>query len=119
MEEGFRRHPTSMGRRADIRLNHEVPPPCAGLRATRIRRRNPHHHRRNRNPSQAMALSLLKHALKSPILVFQRLPTSSNVFIWLIMDTSMPPYFARRLQMDALFMPCTRRSSATGTPPSA
>jgi hypothetical protein len=66
-----------------------------------------------------MALSLLKHALKAPILVFQRLPTSSNVFIWLIMDTSMPPYFARHLRMDALFMPCTRRSSATGTPPSA
>ena len=64
MDEGFRRHPTSMGRRADIRLDHEVPPPCAGLRATRIRRRNPHHHRRNRNPSQAMALSLLKHALR-------------------------------------------------------
>jgi transposase len=25
---------------------------------------NPHHHRRNRNPPQAMALSLLKHALR-------------------------------------------------------
>ena len=64
MDERLRRHPTSMGRRADIRLDHEVPPPRPGLRATRIRRRNPHHNRSSRNPRQAVALTLLRHALR-------------------------------------------------------
>jgi hypothetical protein len=43
----------------------------------------------------------------------------SMAFIWLTMDASMPPYFARHLQNDALLIPCSRQSSATGTPPSA
>ena len=43
----------------------------------------------------------------------------SMAFIWLIRDASMPPYCARHLYSDALLRPCSRHSSATGTPPSA
>ena len=63
LDERLRRHRPSVGRRAHIRLDHEVPPPRAGLRAASGRRRNPHHHRRSRNPPQAMGMTLLKHAL--------------------------------------------------------
>ena len=78
LDERLCRHPPSplvvclqttagqwMGRRADIRLDYEVPRPSdrAGLRAASGRRRNPYHHRRSRNPPQAMGMTLLKHVL--------------------------------------------------------
>jgi hypothetical protein len=65
LDKGLRRHPPSMGRRADRSLDHEVPAPCAGLRATRSSRRNPHHHRSIRNPPQVMGMTLLKHVLST------------------------------------------------------
>jgi hypothetical protein len=63
LDEGLRRHPPSMGRRADRSLQYEVPLPCAGLRATRSSRRSSHHHRSIRNTPQAMGMTLLKHGL--------------------------------------------------------
>jgi hypothetical protein len=53
-----------MGRRADRSLKYEVPPPCAGLRAAPVRRRNSHHPRSIRNTPQAMGVTLLKHVLR-------------------------------------------------------
>ena len=64
LDEGLRRHPPSLGRGAHIRLDHEVPPPRAGLRAASGRCRNPHRHRGFRNNRQAIAVTLLKHALR-------------------------------------------------------
>ncbi|MFT4793140.1 MAG: hypothetical protein ACJAVR_002598 [Paracoccaceae bacterium] len=62
--KGLRRHPPSLGRGAHIRLDHEVPPPRAGLRAASGRCRNPHRHRGFRNNRQAIAVTLLKHTLR-------------------------------------------------------
>jgi hypothetical protein len=65
LDEGLRRHPPSMGRRADRSLDYEVPRPAdrAGGRAAPVRRRNSHHPRRIRSTPQATGVSLLKHVL--------------------------------------------------------
>ena len=57
--------------------------------------------------------------LKSANIFLCRRFSSSLAFVWAIIDASMPPYFARHFQNDALLMRCSRRNSATGTPPSA
>ena len=57
--------------------------------------------------------------LISAYIFFSRRFSSSIAFIWLIIDTSMPPYLERHLQKEALLIPCSRHNSGTGKPPSA
>ena len=56
--------------------------------------------------------------LTSAYMRFRRRFSSAIAFISLMRLASIPPYFARHLYSVALLMPCSRHSSAAGTPPS-
>jgi hypothetical protein len=65
LDERLRRHPQPVGGRARRPLDHEAPSPRRRLRATPAHRRSLHPHRRVLNPRQALAKTLLKHALSA------------------------------------------------------
>ena len=56
--------------------------------------------------------------LTSAYMRFNRRFSSAIAFISVIRLASIPPYFARHLYSVALLTPCSRHSSAAGTPPS-